>query len=65
MTIQIKTDQELIRRLEEAARKSVSIKELYEQRMSFILGNLPKDSTVTREQIERVLNRLDGKVANG
>lgn len=60
----IKTDSALIQKLESAAKRSLSAAELHKQRVSFILGNLPNDSNVTREQVEKVLDRLEGKRAS-
>jgi pseudouridine-5'-phosphate glycosidase len=59
----IKTDATLLRRLSEAARKQLTREELRLQRISFIYGSLPQDSTITRQQIERVLNRAEGEAA--
>lgn len=60
----IKTDSALMQKLQSAAKRSLSPTELHKQRVSFILGNLPKDSNVTREQVEKVLDRLEGKKAS-
>lgn len=61
MPIDIKTDADLLRRLREAAGKALTNEELRAQRLSFILGNLPKDSTVTRDEIEKILNQIEGE----
>lgn len=64
MPYDIKTDADLLRRLRAAAGKSLSQEELRAQRLSFILGNLPKDSTVTRDEVERMLDQIDGEKAD-
>lgn len=60
MPIDIKTDQALLNRLVEAAQHIVGREELRRQRVSFIYGNLPTDSTITRHQIEEALARIEG-----
>ena len=57
----IKTNADLLRRLREAAGKTLTAEELRAQRLSFILGNLPKDSTVTRDEIEEILDQIEGE----
>ena len=56
----VKTDEHLLRLLQEAAGKQLSAQEVRDQRVSFILGNMPKDSTVTREEVAAVLNNIEG-----
>lgn len=60
MPTQIASDPALLERLATAARHPASGKQLRSQRVSFIYGNLPKDSTITREQIRETLERLAG-----
>jgi hypothetical protein len=38
-------------------------KEVHEQKISWVLGNLPFDSTVTREEVEAAIARHEGYVA--
>lgn len=59
----LKTDQALLQRLEAAAHREVGREELLRQRVSFIYGNLPEESTITRHQIEERLERFAGGVA--
>ena len=63
MTTELKTDAELLRRLAEAARHQMTREELRLQRISFILGSMPEDSTVTRQQVEAVLEKAEGAAA--
>lgn len=57
----IKTDADLLRRLHEAAGKALTAEELRAQRVSFIAGNMPKESMVTREQIGEMLDEEAGE----
>ena len=59
MPTQIKTDAQLLKRLAASAKKKASREQLRRQQVSFIYGGLPTDSTITREQIERVLAKQD------
>ncbi len=63
MPIMQKTDEKLLGLLEKAAKQSVTRDELHRQRVSFIYGNLPSDSTITRQQVESVLARFEGEAA--
>lgn len=58
-----KTDQALIDALTEAAKRPLTTEEIRKQRVSFILGSLGNDSTITKEQVETVLNKLEGRAA--
>ena len=57
----IKTDQLLLDRLESAAKHVLTKDELYRQRVSFVYGNLPKESTITRLQVEAALAKIEGE----
>lgn len=59
----IKTDGALLQRLRNAGQFVATRDQLRKQRTSFIYGSIPKDSTITREQIERVLNHVEGEAA--
>ena len=61
MPSDIKTDGELLRRLHTV--REVSREQLRKQRVSFIYGSLPKDSRITRQQIEEALARSEGTAA--
>lgn len=56
----LKTDPELIKRLRESAAKPVTKEQLERQRVSFVFGNLPRDSTITREEVERRIRSNEG-----
>ncbi len=56
----LKTDDALIKRLEESAKKPITKEELMRQRVSFVYGNLPSDSTVTRDRVAEKIKRNEG-----
>lgn len=55
------TDQALIKRLELAAAHELTAEEVNKQRISYILGTLKDESTVTRSKIREVLAEHEGK----
>lgn len=59
MPMDLKTDAGLLGRLQAAARRGVSVEERREQRVSFVYGNLPKGSPMTKHQVESALKNLD------
>jgi hypothetical protein len=59
----LKTDAGLLKRLEQAAHHKMTREELHQQRVSFILGAMSKDSTVTRHQVEEILAKGEGAAA--
>jgi hypothetical protein len=59
----LKTDQSLLDRMEAAAKRGMSRDEMLRQRVSFIYGSLPQESSITRHQIEEHLARREGGVA--
>lgn len=60
----ISTKKEILQLLAESTKRTPTAEEIERQRISFIIANLSKDSTVTREQIERVLREGQGKIAS-
>ena len=60
MTAKLKTDESLIKRLKESASRPITKKELAEQRVSFVYGNLPKDSTITRDRVAKKIKMNEG-----
>ena len=52
--------QNLIQRLKEVAGQKLSRKEIFAQKVSFVYGNLPSRSTVTREQVINHLREHEG-----
>jgi hypothetical protein len=62
---ELKTKQSLLSALEKAASRPLTAEEVEKQRVSFIMGILRRDSTVTRSQVEEALAQLEGKRAAG
>lgn len=60
MPTKIDTDPALLQRLAAAAKHPASGSQLRKQRVSFIYGNLPQDSTITRDDIRRELETING-----
>jgi hypothetical protein len=54
MPTDLKTDRKLIDRLEKSGR-FVTREQIKRHRVSHIMGSLPKESTITRRQIESIL----------
>lgn len=57
----LRTDEALLRKLTEAASSSPSLEQLDRQRLSFVMGALPEDNQMTREQVQSVLERQEGR----
>lgn len=60
MIASLKTDKALLERLEESAKKPMTRDELKRQRVSFVYGNLPNDSEITRDRVEKKLESNEG-----
>ncbi len=58
---ELRTDQALINRLTNAAAGELTSEEVNKQRISYILGTLKDESTVTRAKIRDVLADHEGK----
>ena len=61
MLTDIITDTGLLARLSDAAKRGVTADERRQQRLSFVYANLPKGSSMTKHDVERVLQRLDSE----
>ncbi len=57
----IRTKPELLSALSQAAKTPVSEEELEKQRVSFIVGSLRDDSTITKAQIREALDSNSGR----
>lgn len=57
---QLKTDGALLIALRKATTRDLSAQELYDQRVSFVMGSLKESSTVTRAKVEQVLAEQGG-----
>lgn len=60
MLIEPRSDAVLLARLRQAAQKEMSPDEVRRQRLSFVYGNLPNGNTMTRDEVEVTLDRLEG-----
>ena len=60
----MKTDESLLDALRRATAKTPSAEELEKQRISFIMGTLKPDSSVTRAKVQEILNEHEGKKAS-
>lgn len=56
----LKIDEELEQRLRKAAATPMTKAEVRRQRISFVYGNLPQSSTLTREEVEKLLDAREG-----
>lgn len=65
MPTNIMTDRGLLDRLSAAAKRGVSVAERKQQRLSFVYGNLPKGSPLTKHEVEQALERLDEMEGRG
>ena len=53
----MKTDAALIERLEKAAKRKLTKKEIEAQRLSFIYSGMPHESSMSKIKIKRVLKQ--------
>jgi hypothetical protein len=60
MIATLKTDAALLKRLRDSASGPVTKKEMVSQRVSFVYGNLPKESTITRDQVAERIEMNEG-----
>ena len=63
--LKLKTDEKLLARLTASTKQPVTKEELHLQRVSFVYGNLPKESTITRQQVEDAIARIEGGASAG
>jgi hypothetical protein len=57
----IRTDGRLLAKLKEAAGKPMTAEEIRNQRISYVMGTLDTESTLTRDEVERMLLQREGK----
>lgn len=58
---ELKTEQSLLDALREASSHTPTAEELQRQRVSFIMGSLKTDSSVTRDRVQKVLAEQEGR----
>ena len=56
----LQTDPKLLDRLRQAAHVKLTVQQLRLQKISFIMGSLGDNSTITRERVERELSKFEG-----
>lgn len=61
-TVTIKTNPNLLRAIERTVDRQPSAAELQAQRISFVFGSLGNKSSVTRAQVQNVLDKQNGLV---
>ncbi len=58
---ELRTNEALINRLKIAAARELTAEEVSKQRISYIMGTLKDESTVTRSKIKEILAEHEGK----
>ncbi len=59
----VETNPDLLERMKAAAASPyLSDRALFEQKMSFILGAMSADSDITKERVEEILARYEGRL---
>lgn len=56
--VNIKTNEALLKRLEEAAKRKLTKEEIEKQRISFIYSGMPKESGMSKVDIEKALKKV-------
>lgn len=59
----IKTSPKLLERIQQAATSDLSPEDLHAQRVSFAMGAVSSKGTITRDQVERIVSKQQGKSA--
>jgi hypothetical protein len=57
----IKTNAELLRALQGAVVSTPSQHEIEEQRLSYVMGMLPQENSMTREQVQQAIDKHEGR----
>ena len=57
----LQTDSRLLAKLKESAGAPMTADEIHRQRVSYVMGTLNADSTLTREKVEALLLAKEGK----
>ena len=60
---ELKTKASTLRALEDAVRRPLTSEEIEKQRVSFVMGSLDAESSMTREKVERLLAEQRGEAA--
>jgi hypothetical protein len=59
----LKTKESTLQALKKASSNPPTQEEMQRQRVSFIMGNLKKDSPVTRAKVQEILDKQEGRKA--
>lgn len=59
--VEVKTEESLLNALKRATEKTPSAEEIHNQRVSFIMGTVKEHSDVTRDKVEEILARQEGR----
>ncbi len=54
------TSDEVLKKISAAAKKSLTEQEIREQRISFVLSSVDDESSITKDQVEKVLQHFEG-----
>ncbi len=57
----IRTDETLLKELEAKSSKTPSFDQLDKQRLSFVMGVLPEENEMTREEVQSALEQQEGR----
>jgi hypothetical protein len=58
---ELRTNEALLKALENSSSRSPSFDQMEKQRLSFVMGALPEDNDMTREQVQDVLDQQEGR----
>lgn len=58
---ELRTNEALLNALQKASSRSPSFDQLDKQRLSFVMGALPENNGMTREEVQQVLERQEGR----
>jgi hypothetical protein len=57
---ELKTKESTLKALEKAAQRQLTPDEIQQQRISFVIGSLDAESSITREKVEKLLAEQQG-----
>ncbi len=58
---ELRTNEALLDALRRASPRTPSFDQLDKQRLSFVMGALPEENDMTREEVQEALERQEGK----
>lgn len=57
----LRTDEGLLQALKSASSRTPSFEQLERQRLSFVMGALPDDNNMTRDEVQSVIEQQEGR----